>query len=73
MLADFDSLRQLSLADKLQLIDWLWDDIAASENLASLAAPFREEAMRRAAEMEADPSMSITEEELWRQVDEARG
>jgi putative addiction module component (TIGR02574 family) len=49
----------------------LWDDIAASE--VTLPDSVREEMERRAAEMDADPSVSITEEELWRRVDEALG
>lgn len=73
MLADFDSLRQLPIAEKLRVIEFLWDEISASPEPMPLQDWDRAEIERRWAEVEADPSSTITEEEMWRRVDEARG
>lgn len=63
-------LRKLPIAEKLQVLEELWDDISASDEYpvpASVVA----EAERRSAELKADPSLAITDEELWRRVDES--
>ena len=73
MLADFDSLRDLPIAEKLRLVDVLWDDIVHSEEAFPLQEWHRIEVERRLAEVERDPSLIITREELWRRVDEGRG
>lgn len=58
-------LRNLSPADKLQLVEELWDD------LTNVPTPewHKEEIRSRAAELDADPSIAITQEEMWRRVD----
>jgi putative addiction module component (TIGR02574 family) len=61
------------VAEKLPVIEDLWDDIAASGELFPLPAWHREEADRRAAELEADPSTALTRQELWRRVNESNG
>ena len=58
-------LRDLPSEDKLQLIEELWDD------LSNVPTPewHKEEIRSRAAELDADPSIAISEEEMWRRVD----
>jgi putative addiction module component (TIGR02574 family) len=73
MLADYESLRQLSVAEKLRIVDFLWEDIRNSGEELVLSDNDRAEIERRLAEIENDPSSLITEEEMWRRVDEARG
>ncbi len=73
MLADFDDLRQLPIADKLRIVDLLWDDIRNSNEEFPLAEWDRLELERRVAEIDSDPSSLLTEEEMWRQADNARG
>lgn len=73
MHAEFEHLRQLPIAEKLQLVEALWDDIFSSDEPFPLHVWELEEAQRRAAELDADPSIGLTEEELWKRVDELRG
>ena len=73
MLADFDHLRQLTIADKLQLIELLWDDISASNEQIIVSPALRGEVESRLAEIERDPSTLIDRAELWRRVDDNRG
>ena len=73
MLADYESLRLLPVAEKLQVIEMLWNDIEASSEKLHISAEVRQEIDRRGAEMDADPSLGLTEEELWSRVDQLRG
>jgi putative addiction module component (TIGR02574 family) len=73
MLAGFEHFRDLPIEDKLRLVEEMWDDIFASNELVTLSPSVRDEVMRRAAESDRDPSSLLTEEEVWRRVDEARG
>jgi putative addiction module component (TIGR02574 family) len=64
-----EALRSLPPSEKLQLVGELWDD------LTSIPTPewHLEEIRSRAAELDRDPSIAITQEEMWRRVDQARG
>jgi putative addiction module component (TIGR02574 family) len=73
MYADFDSLRELPLAEKLRVVETLWDDIAASDEEFPVPPWFRNEVESRLAEAESDPSSLITRDELWRRVEKMRG
>ena len=70
---DLENLRQLPIGEKLRVVEELWDDIAASGERFPLPDWHREEAERRAADLEADPSIALTREELWQRVDESDG
>jgi putative addiction module component (TIGR02574 family) len=70
---DTEHLRELPIAEKLRVVEELWDDIAASGEPLPLPRWHREEALRRDEELKADPSLAIDREELWRRVDESRG
>jgi putative addiction module component (TIGR02574 family) len=71
--ADFESLRQLPLVEKLRVLEALWDDIAASKEEFPLPPWIRGEVEQRLAECMRDPNAVITREELWRSVEEKRG
>lgn len=68
-----ESLRKLPPAEKLQLVEELWDDLASSAEPLPLPEWHRVEARRRAAELDADPAMLIDRDDLWRRVAEADG
>ena len=70
---EVEHLRRLPIGEKLRVVEELWDDIAASPERFPLPEWHREEAERRAAELEADPSMAVGREELWRRVDQSNG
>lgn len=63
---DVEHLRRLPIAEKLRVVEELWDDIGASGKRFPFLEWHREEALRRAAELEADASMALSGEELWR-------
>ena len=69
MSIDISSLRSLPTAEKLRIVTQLWDDIAASNEPIVLPPEQLDEASRRLGEMNADPSVAIDEDELWRRVD----
>ena len=73
MHADLDSLRQLPLAEKLHVVEVLWEDIATSTEDFPMPAWLRAEVEQRLAEHQSDPSATLTREELWQRVDERRG
>ncbi len=66
---DYSNLRDLPVADKLRLVTQLWDDIAASTDPIVVLPDVLQEASRRSAELRADPSIAIDDDELWRRVD----
>lgn len=73
MSVELDKLRQLPVADKLHIVEQLWDDIGSADEALLLRDWHLAEARRRAAELEADPQRAITRDELWRRVDHADG
>ena len=52
---ELEQLRKLPVADKLRIVELLWDDIHESEEPLILRDWHKEEAGRRAAELEANP------------------
>jgi putative addiction module component (TIGR02574 family) len=73
MQADLDTLRQLPLAEKLRVVEVLWEDIATSTEQFPLPAWLRTEVVQRLSDYETDPSATLTREELWQQVNNRRG
>jgi putative addiction module component (TIGR02574 family) len=65
---EVEHLRNLPVAEKLRVVEELWDDIGQSSESFPLPDWHRVEAERRAAEIEADPAIALSREELWRQV-----
>ena len=62
-------INNLPVADKLRLVTQLWDDIAASPDPVVVPPEVIQEASRRSAELTADLSIAIDDDELWRRVD----
>ena len=69
MSIDISNLRDLPVADKLRIVTQLWDDIAASTDQLVVPPDVLREASRRSAELKADSSVAIDDNELWRRVD----
>jgi putative addiction module component (TIGR02574 family) len=63
-----DEIQHLPIGEKVRLVEELWDSICSSREPFPLQDWHRAEATRRAAELDADPSLGITREELWKQV-----
>ena len=66
---DISNLRDLPVGEKLRIVTQLWDDIAASSEPIVVPPDVLREASRRSAELKADRSLAINDEELWRRVD----
>ena len=55
---------------KIELVFQLWDQIADSDSPIVLSDSVIAEMDRRCAELDADPSIAISEDEMWRRVNE---
>jgi len=64
-----DTIHNLSIQEKVQLVEQLWDDIYQSSEPFPLQPWHREETLKRAAQLDAEPGIAITREELWEQAD----
>ena len=62
-------IQNMTASEKLKLVTQLWDEIAASNETIVMPAEIIDEATKRSAEIKADPSITIDDEELWRRVD----
>jgi putative addiction module component (TIGR02574 family) len=67
--SDIANLRNLPAADKLRIVTELWDQIAASTEPIGVPPEVLREVSRRSAELNADPSIAIDDDELWRRAD----
>lgn len=65
---EVEHLRKLTVAEKLRVVEELWDDIGQTEESFPLPQWHRVEADRRAAELDAAPSIALSRQELWRRV-----
>lgn len=61
---EFGQLHDLPIAEKLRIVEQLWDDIGESDEPFPWMAWQRDEARRRVAELDADPGIALTREEL---------
>ena len=62
-------LSDLPIAEKLKIVTQLWNDIASSPDPIVVPPEVIREASKRSAELDADPSIAIDDDELWRRVD----
>ena len=66
---DISELFKLSVEDRLQLVQDLWDSIAAdSAKVRPISKELGEELDRRIAEHEADPSSALDYDEVMRDL-----
>ena len=61
-------IRQLPVSQQLALVEEIWDGLHDSRDLVQ--AWHRAEAVRRADELDANPSAAISEDEVWKCTDE---
>ena len=72
MSIDADELRALPPAEKMRLVEMLWDDLGESTEPIPLPDWVDREATRRREEMR-DPSCGISHEEAWRRIERRNG
>ncbi len=73
MNVELDRLRNLPVAEKLRIVEQLWDDIHESDEPLVVQGWHKVEASRRAAELDANPNIALTRAELWNRVDGTNG
>lgn len=69
MAIDISELHKLTTAEKLRIVEALWNDIAASDEPIVVPPDVIREASRRSDELHSDPSIAIDDDELWRRID----
>lgn len=73
MKIDYDELKQLPAIDKLQIIEFLRDDLEGSHSLADFISA---EDLRRVneatEEMDKHPERALTEKQMWAEIDRRR-
>ena len=67
--ADFENL---PIAEKVQLVTLIWDQIVKSGEPLTLPDSAIAEAERRLDDLLADPTQGISEDEMWQQADAHR-
>lgn len=68
MSVDISELRNLPIAEKLRIVELLWDDIGAAGEPVEIHPWQFHKAVQRAKELDTDPSIAIDRDELWRRV-----
>ena len=69
---DTSNFQKLPTDQKIELVFQLWDEIADSNEPVVLSDSVKAEMDRRCAELDADPSSAISEDEMWRRVNQKR-
>ncbi|MBL8825688.1 MAG: addiction module protein [Planctomycetaceae bacterium] len=67
-----DTIRDLGPAEKLRLVEQIWDDLAAEKTPLPLPDWAVAEAARRRGEMLADPNLGSTHEQVWKRIRDVR-
>ena len=67
-----ESIRDLSPADKLLLVERIWDDLANADSPLPLPDWALLEAARRRDELLQNPDIGVTHGDMWKRIDESR-
>jgi putative addiction module component (TIGR02574 family) len=63
-----DELRALSVSEKLDLVEMIWDDLGESATAVPLPAWAEQEAQRRREELLNNPTAGLSHEEVWHRI-----
>ena len=69
---DTSHFQKLPTDQKIELVFQLWDEIVDSNEPVVLSDGVKAEMDRRCAGLDADPSLAIDEDEMWRRVNQKR-
>jgi len=72
MSIDANELHSLPDAEKMRIVEMLWDDLGQSSTPIPLPDWVQREAARRRDEMR-DPSFGVTHEETWGRIENRNG
>ncbi len=68
MTVNTTELLALSPAEKLQIVELLWNDLASSPEPLPLASWIEAEGRKRLAGLQADPGAGLSHEEVWQSL-----
>jgi putative addiction module component (TIGR02574 family) len=69
MKIDTEALLALSPAEKLRIVELLWDDLGESNDPLPIPEAADREASRRRDEMLADSALGLDAEQVWQRID----
>ena len=72
MSIDADELRSLPVAEKMRIVEMLWDDLGDVTSPIPLPDWVNREATRRRDELR-DPSFGISHDEAWHRIERRNG
>ena len=67
-----DTIRDLEPVKKLELVEQIWDDLAAQDSPIPLPDWAIAEATRRRDEMLADSNLGSTHQDVWKRIKDSR-
>ena len=67
-----DTIHALPVADKLRLVERIWDELADSDQPIPLPDWAIREAARRRDEMLANPNLGLSHDAVWKRIDDQR-
>lgn len=73
MAIDFNELRSLPVAEKLRIVELLWDDIGAADGPLPIPEWHKDETERRRDEILKNPDLGLSHGEIWRRIREHHG
>ncbi|MEO7100126.1 MAG: addiction module protein [Luteolibacter sp.] len=73
VMIELAELKKLPIAERLQLVEDLWDSIAEEQDALPDAPELIEEIRRRSANLKANPSSGFTWEEVEARIQSRRG
>lgn len=73
MSIDTDAILALPVAEKLKLVELIWDDLGQATEKLPLPAWVVQEGVRRREELKQNPSIALTHDEIWKRIHERNG
>ncbi len=67
-----DSIQNLPAAERLRLVEQIWDGLSTEPTPIPLPEWAVSEAKRRRDEMIANPELSLSHDEVWNQINDKR-
>lgn len=70
---DTNALLALPAAEKLQIVELLWDNLGESTERLPLPEWVEHEALRRRDEMISDPTLGLDHSQVWKKIKARNG
>lgn len=67
-----DPIRDMPPAEKLTLVERIWNDLASQDGGMIISSEVLAEAARRRNEMIAQPDLGLSHDQAWKRINERR-